>query len=132
MWSTIIFFVIPVIWNSCLIMGLPNYIFLFFVFLAFLYIVFPIRRMNQEIKYFLQNLLFLFHVINHVLIMNWLKNFPQILRTLFEVVLLEDRGNQWSLSRAILSMILISEEVMTILLLLCFILIFVSILFQML
>lgn len=36
--------------------------------------------------------------------------FSRILRTLFEVVIFEDRGNQWTLSRAILSMILISEE----------------------
>ncbi|WJX11071.1 hypothetical protein P8452_01723 [Trifolium repens] len=36
--------------------------------------------------------------------------FSRILRTLFEVVVLEDRGNLWTLSRAILSMILISEE----------------------
>ncbi|XP_039690945.1 exportin-7 isoform X3 [Medicago truncatula] len=36
--------------------------------------------------------------------------FSRILRTLFEVVVLEDRGNQWTLGRAILSMILISEE----------------------
>ncbi|GAU34352.1 hypothetical protein TSUD_20590, partial [Trifolium subterraneum] len=36
--------------------------------------------------------------------------FSRILRTLFEVVLLEDRGKQWDLGRAILSMILISEE----------------------
>jgi len=33
------------------------------------------------------------------------------LRTLFEVVIFEDRGNQWTLSRAILSIMLISEEV---------------------
>lgn len=50
--------------------------------------------------------------------------FPQILRTVFEVVVLEDRGNMWSLSRAILSMILINEEVMTILLLLGSILVY--------
>ncbi|XP_073223202.1 uncharacterized protein [Cicer arietinum] len=36
--------------------------------------------------------------------------FSRILRTVFEVVVLEDRGNMWSLSRAILSMILINEE----------------------
>lgn len=36
--------------------------------------------------------------------------FSRILRTLFEVIIFEDRGNQWTLSRAILSMILISEE----------------------
>ncbi|XP_020224285.1 exportin-7-A [Cajanus cajan] len=39
--------------------------------------------------------------------------FSRILRTLFEVVIFEDRGNQWTLSRAILSMILISEEMFT-------------------
>ncbi|KAG4996838.1 hypothetical protein JHK85_028277 [Glycine max] len=36
--------------------------------------------------------------------------FSRILRTLFEVVIFENRGNHWTLSRAILSMILISEE----------------------
>ncbi|KAL5067134.1 hypothetical protein RYX36_018021 [Vicia faba] len=36
--------------------------------------------------------------------------FSRILRTLFEVVILEDRGNQWTHSSAILSMILISKE----------------------
>ncbi|KAI9093648.1 hypothetical protein K1719_027097 [Acacia pycnantha] len=39
--------------------------------------------------------------------------FSGILKTLFEIVLLEDRGNQWSLSRAMLSLILISEEMFT-------------------
>ncbi|KAK7393039.1 hypothetical protein VNO78_21490 [Psophocarpus tetragonolobus] len=39
--------------------------------------------------------------------------FSRILRTLFEVVIFEDCGNQWTLSRAILSMILISEEMFT-------------------
>ncbi|KAK7267202.1 hypothetical protein RIF29_19867 [Crotalaria pallida] len=39
--------------------------------------------------------------------------FSGILKTLFEVVILEDRGNQWSLSRAILSLILNSEEMFT-------------------
>ncbi|RDX91388.1 Exportin-7-B, partial [Mucuna pruriens] len=39
--------------------------------------------------------------------------FSRILRTLFEVVIFEDRGNQWTLSRSILSMILISEEMFT-------------------
>ncbi|KAK7278986.1 hypothetical protein RJT34_24027 [Clitoria ternatea] len=39
--------------------------------------------------------------------------FSRILRTLFEVVILEDHGNQWTLSRTILSMILISEEMFT-------------------
>lgn len=33
------------------------------------------------------------------------------MKTLFEIVLFEDCGNQWSLSRPMLSMILISEEV---------------------
>ncbi|KAF2537504.1 hypothetical protein F2Q68_00023235 [Brassica cretica] len=37
--------------------------------------------------------------------------FPEILKTLFEIVLLEDCGNQWSLSRPILSLILISEQI---------------------
>ncbi|MBA0696839.1 hypothetical protein Goari_003362, partial [Gossypium aridum] len=36
--------------------------------------------------------------------------FPQILKTLFEIVLFEDCGNQWSLSRPMLSLILISEQ----------------------
>ncbi|XP_022765661.1 exportin-7-like isoform X4 [Durio zibethinus] len=35
----------------------------------------------------------------------------QILRTLFEIVLFEDCGNQWSLSRPMLSLILISEQI---------------------
>ncbi|XP_022640688.1 exportin-7-B isoform X3 [Vigna radiata var. radiata] len=39
--------------------------------------------------------------------------FSRILRTLFEVVIFEDRGNQWTLSRAILSIMLISEEMFT-------------------
>ncbi|CAJ1967772.1 unnamed protein product [Sphenostylis stenocarpa] len=39
--------------------------------------------------------------------------FSRILKTLFEVVIFEDRGNQWTLSRAILSMMLISEEMFT-------------------
>ncbi|XP_020106256.1 exportin-7-like [Ananas comosus] len=34
----------------------------------------------------------------------------QILKTLFEIVLFEDSGNQWSLSRPTLSLILISEQ----------------------
>ncbi|THG00758.1 hypothetical protein TEA_025583 [Camellia sinensis var. sinensis] len=34
----------------------------------------------------------------------------KILKTLFEIVLFEDCGNQWSLSRPMLSLILISEE----------------------
>ncbi|GMH11276.1 hypothetical protein Nepgr_013117 [Nepenthes gracilis] len=37
--------------------------------------------------------------------------FPEILKTLFEIVLFEDRGNQWSLSRPMLSLILISEQI---------------------
>ncbi|XP_062092059.1 uncharacterized protein LOC133797942 isoform X2 [Humulus lupulus] len=36
--------------------------------------------------------------------------FPEILKTLFEIVLFEDCGNQWSLSRPMLSLILISEQ----------------------
>ncbi|GMH18647.1 hypothetical protein Nepgr_020488 [Nepenthes gracilis] len=36
--------------------------------------------------------------------------FPDILRSLFEIVLFEDCGIQWSLSRPMLSLILISEE----------------------
>nr|CAD1829015.1 unnamed protein product [Ananas comosus var. bracteatus] len=36
--------------------------------------------------------------------------FPEILKTLFEIVLFEDSGNQWSLSRPMLSLILISEQ----------------------
>ncbi|CAO1948710.1 unnamed protein product [Urochloa humidicola] len=36
--------------------------------------------------------------------------FPQILRTLFEIILFEDVGNQWSLSRPILSLIMTSEQ----------------------
>ncbi|KAF2300870.1 hypothetical protein GH714_017937 [Hevea brasiliensis] len=35
----------------------------------------------------------------------------QILKTLFEIVLFEDCGNQWSLSRPMLSLILISEQI---------------------
>lgn len=38
---------------------------------------------------------------------------PEILKTLFEIVLFEDTGNQWSLSRPMLSLILISEEMFT-------------------
>ncbi|KAE8683198.1 Cysteine-rich RLK (RECEPTOR-like protein kinase) 8 [Hibiscus syriacus] len=37
--------------------------------------------------------------------------FPQILKTLFEIVLFEDCGNQWSLSRPMLILILISEQI---------------------
>ncbi|KQK17379.1 exportin-7-A isoform X2 [Brachypodium distachyon] len=36
--------------------------------------------------------------------------FPQILKTLFEIIIFEDAGNQWSLSRPILSLIMISEQ----------------------
>lgn len=36
--------------------------------------------------------------------------FPQILKTLFEIMLFEDAGNQWSLSRPILSLIMTSEQ----------------------
>ncbi|XP_047307170.1 exportin-7-A-like isoform X3 [Impatiens glandulifera] len=39
--------------------------------------------------------------------------FPEILKTLFEIVLFEDCGNQWSLSRPMLSLILLSEEMFT-------------------
>ncbi|KAL2536815.1 ARM repeat superfamily protein [Forsythia ovata] len=35
---------------------------------------------------------------------------PEILKTLFEIVLFEDCGNQWNLSRPMLSLILISEQ----------------------
>ncbi|PIA44208.1 hypothetical protein AQUCO_01700074v1 [Aquilegia coerulea] len=37
--------------------------------------------------------------------------FPEILKTLFEIVLFEDCSNQWSLSRPMLSLILISEQI---------------------
>ncbi|KAL8162040.1 hypothetical protein V2J09_013529 [Rumex salicifolius] len=36
--------------------------------------------------------------------------FPEILKTLFEIVLFEDCGNQWSLSRPMLSLMLLSEQ----------------------
>uniref|UniRef100_A0A061RU54 Ran-binding protein n=1 Tax=Tetraselmis sp. GSL018 TaxID=582737 RepID=A0A061RU54_9CHLO len=39
------------------------------------------------------------------------KQFPDILRTLFEIVLFEDCSNQWSLSRPMLSLILINEPI---------------------
>ncbi|KAM7472621.1 hypothetical protein LguiA_010804 [Lonicera macranthoides] len=39
--------------------------------------------------------------------------FPEILKTLFEIVLFEDCSNQWSLSRPMLSLILISEQIFT-------------------
>ncbi|XP_019414777.1 PREDICTED: exportin-7 isoform X2 [Lupinus angustifolius] len=37
--------------------------------------------------------------------------FPEILKTLFEIILFEDCGNQWSLSRPMLSLILVSEQI---------------------
>ena len=37
--------------------------------------------------------------------------FPAILTTLFEIVLFEDCSNQWSLSRPMLSLILINEQI---------------------
>ncbi|MED6204293.1 hypothetical protein PIB30_008113 [Stylosanthes scabra] len=37
--------------------------------------------------------------------------FPEILKTLFEIILFEDCGNQWSLSRPMLSLILLSEQI---------------------
>ncbi|XP_021639387.2 uncharacterized protein LOC110634618 isoform X4 [Hevea brasiliensis] len=37
--------------------------------------------------------------------------FPEILKTLFEIVLFEDCGNQWSLSRPMLSLILLSDQI---------------------
>lgn len=37
--------------------------------------------------------------------------FPQVLRTLFEIVLFEDCSNQWSLSRPMLSLILVNESI---------------------
>ncbi|XP_042518350.1 exportin-7 isoform X2 [Macadamia integrifolia] len=39
--------------------------------------------------------------------------FPEILRTLFEIVIFEDCSNQWSLSRPMLSLILINEQMFT-------------------
>ncbi|KAK9289852.1 hypothetical protein L1049_008012 [Liquidambar formosana] len=39
--------------------------------------------------------------------------FLEILKSLFEIVLFEDCGNQWSLSRPMLSLILINEEMFT-------------------
>lgn len=38
---------------------------------------------------------------------------PEILKTLFEIILFEDCSNQWSLSRPILSLILINEQFYT-------------------
>ncbi len=37
--------------------------------------------------------------------------FPQVLKTLFEIVLFEDCTNQWSLSRPMLSLILVNENI---------------------
>ncbi|KAL1344112.1 hypothetical protein AAHE18_08G023600 [Arachis hypogaea] len=37
--------------------------------------------------------------------------FPEILKTLFEIILFEECANQWSLSRPMLSLILISEQI---------------------
>jgi exportin-7 len=37
--------------------------------------------------------------------------FPDVLRTLFDIVLFEDCANQWSLSRPMLSLILVNEAV---------------------
>jgi len=37
--------------------------------------------------------------------------FPRLLTTLFEVVLFEDCSNQWSLSRPMLTLILVTEPV---------------------
>lgn len=39
--------------------------------------------------------------------------FPEILKSLFEIVLFEDCANQWNLSRPILSLILINEQIFT-------------------
>ncbi|KAL9265012.1 Exportin-7-B-like protein [Drosera capensis] len=39
--------------------------------------------------------------------------FLEILKTLFEIVLFEDYGSQWSLSRPMLSLILLSEQIFT-------------------
>ncbi|XP_047334850.1 exportin-7-A-like isoform X2 [Impatiens glandulifera] len=39
--------------------------------------------------------------------------FPEILKTLFEIILFEDCGNHWSLSRPMLSLMLLSEEMFT-------------------
>ena len=37
--------------------------------------------------------------------------FPDMLRTLFDIVLFEDCSNQWSLSRPMLSLILVNEQI---------------------
>ncbi|KAK9122587.1 hypothetical protein Sjap_012189 [Stephania japonica] len=39
--------------------------------------------------------------------------FPELLKTLFEIVLFEDYGNQWSLSRPMLSLILINQQMLS-------------------
>ena len=36
---------------------------------------------------------------------------PEMLRTLFDIVLFEDCSNQWSLSRPMLSLILVNEQI---------------------
>jgi len=36
---------------------------------------------------------------------------PAVLTTLFELVLFEDVGNQWSLSRPMLALILVNEDI---------------------
>lgn len=38
---------------------------------------------------------------------------PELLKSLFEIILFEDYGNQWSLSRPMLSLILINEQIFT-------------------
>ena len=37
--------------------------------------------------------------------------FPELLKTLFEIILFEDCSNQWSLSRPMLSLILVNEQI---------------------
>lgn len=37
--------------------------------------------------------------------------FPELLHTLFEIVLFEECSNQWSLSRPMLSLILVNEQI---------------------
>lgn len=49
------------------------------------------------------------HIANHVAQRPEL--FPQVLKTLFEIVLFEDCSNQWSLSRPMLSLILVNEGI---------------------
>jgi exportin-7 len=36
---------------------------------------------------------------------------PEILKSLFEIILFEENSNQWSLSRPMLSLILVNEQV---------------------